>query len=170
MRAKEFIVEFAELHTDNPGGKWLEGEKQMSRKSGTTEFGCPSRFGSVTASFSEPVLVPVDLAAEVPGMRGEQKNVRQDDLAGLVKLMQKTGRLPDGMTKGKEYPPFIMIDYAGRPWVNEGNHRIMAAKKLGWKYIPIEVRYFAGGEENKGPWDPNHLLTYSKQFQGKPRI
>lgn len=170
MRAKEFIVEYATLHTDNPGGMWLQGEQEMSRKSGTTEFGCPSRFGSVTASFSEPVLVPVELAAAVPGMRGEQSNVRQQDLDFLSKLMKKTGRLPDGVTKGKEYCPFIMIDSTGHPWVSEGNHRIMAAKKLGWKYLPIEVRYFAGGEENKGPWDPAHLLSYSKQLQGKPRF
>lgn len=73
------------------------------------------------------------------------------------------------MTPGKEHIPFIMVDYSGQPWVNEGNHRIMAAKKLGWKYLPTEVRYFAGGEEHKGPWDPDHLINFTKQLQGKPR-
>lgn len=26
-----------------------------------------------------------------------------------------------------------------------------------------------GGEEHKGPWDPDHLINFTKQLQGKPR-
>ena len=158
------------LHLDNPGGKWQEGEQSMSRESGTTEFGAPSRFGSVTASFSAPVNLPVDMLADVRGMRGEQKNVRHDDLAYLVNLMKTTGKLPDGSRPGREYAPFITIDYSGTPWVSEGNHRIMAAKKLGWNYLPTEVRYFAGGETVPGPWSPKALLAQDGQLQGKPRF
>ena len=59
--------------------------------------------------------------------------------------MEKTGKLP--LTKqGEEYAPFVMVAYNGEAWVNEGNHRIMAAYRLGWKKMPIEIKYFDGGE------------------------
>jgi hypothetical protein len=39
-----------------------------------------------------------------------------------------------------------MVAYNGEAWVNEGNHRIMAAAKLGWSELPVEIKYFDGGE------------------------
>jgi len=80
-------------------------------------------------------------------MRGEQQNVRQDNLKALVKIMKDTGRLP--MRQGQEYAPFINVAWNGEAWVNEGNHRIMAAAALGWKDLPVQIRYFDGGERVK---------------------
>ena len=59
--------------------------------------------------------------------------------------MEKTGKLPPD-PHGNEYAPFVMVAYNGEAWVNEGNHRIMAAYRLGWKKMPIEIKYFDGGE------------------------
>lgn len=160
----------SEFSTDNPGGKWLNHEQQLSKDSGTTMVGAPKEFGSVTGYFSGQLLLPVDMLAKIPGLNNEQNNVRQDDLSFLTDLMGRTGKLPDGGRPGKEYGPFIAIDYSGTPWVNEGNHRIMAAKKLGWKFMPTVVRYFAGGEMTSGQWDPEHLLAMDASFQGKPRF
>jgi hypothetical protein len=42
-----------------------------------------------------------------------------------------------------------MVAYNGEAWVNEGNHRIMAAYRLNWQTLPIELRYFDGGERVK---------------------
>ena len=70
--------------------------------------------------------------------------------------------LPD---TGKQYCPFIMVDRDGEPWVNEGNHRIMAAVKLGWKCLPVEVRYFTGGEDLATAFAPKKLLQLDSAIQ-----
>lgn len=49
-------------------------------------------------------------------------------------------------------------DYVLKDWVNEGNHRIMAAYRLNWQDMPIEIRYFDGGERIKdGPMYPGKI-------------
>jgi hypothetical protein len=81
-------------------------------------------------------------------MRGEQQNVRQQDLEAIIKIMKDTGKLPT-MDNGKEYAPFINVAWNGEAWVNDGNHRIMAAAALGWKDLPVQISYFDGGERIK---------------------
>lgn len=60
--------------------------------------------------------------------------------------------------------PLIGVDYTGKPWVLEGNHRIMAAWNLytkehidKWDRMPVEIRYFDGGERADGPLNPNKI-------------
>lgn len=157
------------LSTDNPGGKWLEKEQEYCRSQGMSkEFGSPNRFGPVTATWSRQPLILVDVVAKIKGLRAEQRSVREQSLSFLLKHMEENDRLPpslnatDAMSEPnqlqsknyKQYAPFITVWYDGTPWISEGNHRIMAAKKLGWKYIPIELRYFTGGEEADGPLSP----------------
>lgn len=158
-----------QLELDNPGGSWEAHEQHLSQESGRQASGAPKRFGSVTGSFSRKVELPVDKLAAVPGIMGEQSNVRDDSLQWLLKTMKETGKLPLAQS-GKEHAPFIQVDYQGNPWVNEGNHRIMAAKKLGWSHIPTEVRYFAGGENVEGDWSPKALIALDSQLQGKAKI
>ena len=86
----------------------------------------------------------MDILRQLLGMRGEQRNVRQDNLKALIKIMKDTGRLP--MHQGQEYAPFINVAWNGEAWVNDGNHRIMAATELGWKDLPVQISYFDGGE------------------------
>lgn len=161
MRAREFITE-ANLSVDNPGGKWLQNKQEDCRDSGTDQFGVPKYFGPVTGYYDDTVMLPVDVVSKVPGMRGEQQNVREDDLQWLVNYMQENGHLPL-TSRGKEYAPFIQVAYDGSPWVNEGNHRIMAAAKLGWKFLPIELRYYSGGEEANGPLSPDKVARWDSQ-------
>jgi hypothetical protein len=79
--------------------------------------------------------------------------------------MEETGKLPlsdpDDPASG-EYAPFITVGYDGVPWVSEGNHRIMAAKALGWKTLPVELRYFDGGERTEGLLSPEKVRTMYK--------
>lgn len=164
MRAKEFITE-AHLRTDNPGGSWIKHQQEDCIEAGTNQFGCPKRFGAVTGSYDAPVMLPVAVVAKCKGMRGEQANVRQDDLEWLTNHM-KGGKLPP-TERGTEYVPYIQVAYDGTPWVNEGNHRIMAAKALGWEWIPIELRYFAGGEEANGPLSPAKVAQWDAQGHGQ---
>jgi hypothetical protein len=162
MRITEIITEQATLLTDNPGGEWLENEVEDVQAAGTNNFGAPKRFGAITAWFSERVMLPVDIAAKVKGVRGEQRNVRNDNLAWLIDYMKTNNHLPLGAS-GREYAPLITVDYSGTPWVNEGNHRIMAAKALGWKYIPVDIKYFAGGEKQDSILSPERVKKWDSE-------
>jgi hypothetical protein len=151
------------LDVDNPGGDWLKENREYSESRGYLPSGAPKSFGKVTAVWRKPeklndtapVYLPVSMLAKLPGVMGEQSNVRENDLNWLVDHMGKTGKLPK--TDGREYHPFITVDHRGMPFVSEGNHRIMAAAKLGWDYLPVEVRYFNGAENVDGPLHPDRL-------------
>ncbi len=149
------------LKTDNPGGSWLEEEQEYNASKGLNRHGAPTRFGASTGFWNRRVLLPLDVLIKLKGMSGEQKNVRQADLEWLTEHMKQHGRLPYSDDKSKKhYAPFIMVYQDGTPWVNEGNHRIMAAYKLGYKYLPIELQYNGGGEEAKGPLHPREVKIY----------
>lgn len=158
------IRNIAKLKTDNPGGEWLRDKKDYSNKYGHNEFGARKTFGSITGTFEDNVDIPIDVAAQIKGLRGEQQNVRKSDLEWLIKHMKETGKFPE-YRKGEQYVPYIEVDQDGIPWVNEGNHRIMAAKALGWKSIPAEVRYFNGGESVSGVLSPEKLKEYERLLQ-----
>lgn len=139
-------VNEAVLVTDVPREEWLEDKIAYAKKRGRNSFGVPY-MGSTTAYVRQPshVVLPVSLLARIPGARGEQKNVRQEDLTAIMKIMKDTGKLPL-TSRGEEYKPFVCVAWNGEPWVMEGNHRIMAAKQLGWETLPVELKYFDGGE------------------------
>lgn len=150
------------LHIDVPNKEWLQGKIDYAKKKGRDRFGAPG-FNATTAYYSNDVRVPIEILRQLPGMRGEQQNVRQQDFEAIKKILKDTGRLP--ITKyGKEYVPFVMVAYNGEAWVNEGNHRIMAAAELydegdkRFASLPIELKYFDGGERIKsGPLYPGRL-------------
>lgn len=151
------------LYQDNPGGEWLAGKRQQSIEAGKNKFGSPSRFGSVTGSFrGRNVLVPVEVLAKLKGVNAEQQNVREKDLEAIKKIMDETGRLPQH--DGVDYAPFINVYQDGTAYVNEGNHRIMAAKALGFKYLPVEISYFNGAEQVEGgDLYPRDVIAYDMQ-------
>ena len=159
----------AKLNTSIPGGKWLEINQKNNDKEGVNEYGVPNKFGPVTGYFNRTVLLPVDLLARIPGQHGEQLNVREKDLAYIKQYMAEKNKLPPyyGDPDTEHYPPFIRVDQRGRPYVSEGNHRIMAARDLGFKYLPIELRYFTGGEDVDGILSPEKLLAYDRQARAE---
>ncbi|MEF8753805.1 MAG: hypothetical protein V5B60_07685 [Accumulibacter sp.] len=146
-----------QLRSDIPNDSWLQGKVNYAKSKGKDAFGVP-HMGVVTGTFNKNVLAPVATLAKIKGMRGEQSNVRDRDLQSLISVMWETGRLPLD-ERGREYAPFVVVAYDGSAWVNEGNHRIMAAAKLGWKELPVEVRYFDGGELAEGPMNPSHFAA-----------
>lgn len=132
------------LQIDVPSDEWLNKQIRKAKEQGRDDFGVPYT-GEITAYFPDKIKLPVDLLKKLPGMRGEQQNVREKDLEKLMQIMQDTGKLP--LTpSGEEYAPFVQVAWNGEAWVNEGNHRIMAADALGWETLPVELRYYDGGE------------------------
>jgi hypothetical protein len=158
MRSNEFITE-GTLRIDVPNEDWLQGKIEYAQRKGRDSFGAP-HFGSTTAYVKgTPPRVSVKVLASLPGLRNEQLKVRKDDLAWLMDYMKKTGKLPPmSSSTDNEYLPYIMVAYNGEAWVNEGNHRIMAADRLNWQTMPIEIKYFDGGEQiETGPMYPGKI-------------
>lgn len=143
-----------ELSVDVPNEDWLNDAIAYAKQKSPDRNGLPY-MGKTTATVKK-VEVPVGLLKRIPGMRNEQQNVRQGDLAAIMKIMNDTGKLP--LDRGEEYKPFINVAYDGSAWVNEGNHRIMAAAALGWNELPVQISYFDGGERvESGPMYPGKI-------------
>ena len=158
MRATEFITE-GTYWEHVPNEDWLQDKIDYARSKGRNSYGVP-HFGSATAGVrGTPLKARVMRLASLPGTQNEQNNVRKKDLEWLMDYMERTGKLPPmGSSPDHEYLPYIMVAYNGEAWVNEGNHRIMAAYRLNWQDMPIEIRYFDGGERiESGPMYPGKI-------------
>ena len=144
LRGKEFDLVAEGLSIDVPNEQWLQDKIDYAKSKGRDQWGAPF-FGTTTAYARPDPQVSVVRLELLKGMRNEQDNVRAKDLEWLMAHMEKTGKLP--LTKrGEEYAPYVMVAYNGEAWVNDGNHRIMAAYRLGWKTLPVQLAYFDGGE------------------------
>ena len=132
------------LNVDVPNEEWLQNAIDDAIQNSPTRNGLPY-MGKTTAT-ARNVEIPIRILKRIPGMRREQSNVRHRDLAAIRKIMSTTGKLPLHTHTQEEYKPFINVAYDGSAWVNEGNHRIMAAYELGWPSLPVEISYFDGGE------------------------
>ena len=150
-------IDEAKLSVDVPNEDWLQDKIDYAKSKGRNSYGVPY-FGSTTAYVpGTPPRARVMRLASLPGMKNEQLNVRKSDLKSLMDYMETHKKLPPGRD-GEEYLPYIMVAYNGEAWVNEGNHRIMAAYRLNWQDMPIEIRYFDGGERiESGPMYPGKI-------------
>ena len=148
--------------SDIPRESWLKEKVDYVKSQGKDDMGF-NFIGADTGNFKNNFIprIAVSELVKLKGRNREQENVREDDLAYLKEYMGRTGKLP--LTEGKEYRPFITVDYEGVPTVSEGNHRIMAAAALGMKDLPVEIRYFDGGERKAtGVFKPENLIKNSK--------
>ena len=143
----EAVIEEGTLSIDVPNEDWLQDKIDYAKSKGRNSYGVPY-MGSTTAHVrGTPPRVRVMRLASLPGMRHEQTNIRKDDLKSLMDYMDTHKKLPPmGSSPDDEYLPYIAVAYNGEAWVNEGNHRIMAAYRLNWPDLPVEIRYFDGGE------------------------
>ena len=144
------------LRVDVPNEEWLQDAIDYAKSKSPDRNGLPY-MGKTTATVRN-IDVPLRILRRIPGMRQEQSKIRHHDLAAIRKIMSTTGKLPLHGHTGQEYKPFINVAYDGSAWVNEGNHRIMAAAELGWESLPVEISYFDGGERIKdGPMYPGRI-------------
>tara|TARA_R110000744_G_scaffold40344_2_gene91514 strand:+ start:303 stop:2270 length:1968 start_codon:yes stop_codon:yes gene_type:complete len=162
------------FRSDIPKESWLEEKVKYVKSRGKDPRGF-NFTGVDTGNFKDDFIprIPVSELVKLKGRNKEQENVRKESLASLIEVMGRTGKLPligeaFPTNKGqygadKEYRPFITVDYEGVPTVSEGNHRIMAAAALGMKDLPVEIRYFDGGERKAtGVFKPENLIKNSK--------
>ena len=143
--------------SDIPSEKWLKEKIKISNEYGKKPSGAPRSYGSITGYFSRNILLPVEELAKVKGENQEQQNIRQKDLDAIKKIMSESGRLP------KDDIPLVAVAQDGTPYIIEGNHRIMAAKDLNFKYLPVEIRYFNGAEQESKFLNPETVSNFDKQ-------
>lgn len=141
---RERDYDIPNVYRDNPGGDWLEGQQRRADERLEEGFKVG---GDVTAGVRIAYL-DIDVAASLPGQMDEHLSDprgrdprRYDELAESI--------TEKGFDVGLR--PLIVVNHKGEAYVNEGNRRIAIAKKLGLPSVPVEIRYFAGGENAEGP-------------------
>lgn len=134
------------LIEDIPNEDWLQGKIDYAQSKGRNQFGVPF-MGTVTGYFKDPVDVSVRVLSKLKGERDEQNNVREESLDYIRKNWDEVSK----------QPPYIEVAYNGEAWVSEGNHRIMVAAEKGIESLPVEIRYFDGGQRRNGPLAPDRI-------------
>lgn len=165
MRAHEFILE--SFYSGIPNDEYFRDKQEYARSRSPTRYGVPYT-STITGYFSgsQVAVVPVSLLKRFRGNKAEQENVRRHDVDAIKKIMQETGKLPLSRD-GTEYMPYIVVAYNGQPIVFDGNHRIMAAAELGWRELPVEIKYFDGGERiESGPLHPSKVKLTDGSYIG----
>lgn len=162
MRLKQYLIEVEEkfikpttkkfgFRIDNPMGSWLEHERDRASKG--------SFSGSVTGSFREFMQIPTKMVYSLKGRLGEVRKLSDEDVQELMASIKEYGL---------HHPIFINVEYNGKAVINEGNRRTLIAHTLGWKYIPVEINYYAGGELIDGPFHPDRIVKIAKPWS-KPK-
>lgn len=134
--------------SDIPCEVWLSEKREDSMHGGRNRHGVLKSFGPVTGRFDRNLKLQVSALALLPGECNEQSNVRPESLRYIR----------DNATEVFKTPVYVEVDPLGVPWISEGNHRIMVAAELGMPSLPVEVRYFSGGERLAIAFAPDKLL------------
>jgi hypothetical protein len=144
-------IEISRVWQDNPGvswmgerGKeWLDADRAYAAKKYDPKRGRVIA-GTATAGFEG--RLPTSMVSSLPGENGEHKNkeILTDYKASPIKESIKN--------EGVKEPITIFVNHLGDAYISEGNHRAALAKEFKHKDVPVEVRYFAGGELVDGPW------------------
>ncbi|MCP4493229.1 MAG: ParB N-terminal domain-containing protein [Gammaproteobacteria bacterium] len=144
---------------NNPGGDWLSFEQKKAKKNDKEEG---LRHGSVTLAVRE-VELPIDDVLAIKGMEGEHKRIKasNEKVWKYAKNMKENGFDPKKAV-------FINVGYDGTTLINEGNHRVRAAKEAGLKTIPVEISYYAGGELAEGQLSPSVVAQKATALQPTP--
>jgi len=135
---------------------WLQEQIDYAKERGRDRWGVPY-MGKTTGSFKGDISVPMSLLEKLRGQRGEQQAVREESLDYIRKNWDEVSK----------EPPYIEVAYNGEAWISEGNHRIMVAKEKGLNILPVEIKYFDGGQKVDGPLKPEKLLDIRKSIGGR---
>lgn len=135
------------LIEDIPNEDWLKGKVDYALQKGRNSYGVPHR-GSITGYYDKPVHVPLKVLSKLRGQSNEQENVRPESLDYIRKNWKEVSK----------QHPYIEVAHNGEAWVSEGNHRIMVANEKGLDSMPVQIRYFDGGQRKNGPLHPSKVL------------
>ena len=98
--------------------------------------------GRPTARHTKLVSLPVSYLIKLPGLRGEHKVLKLD-----MDKIQGMSKIVTDIKWQRENPVTLGIQHDGKIYVDDGNHRIRAAKVAGVKELLCKVIYYGGGED-----------------------
>lgn len=136
----------AEFVQDNPS-TWRNATEEQRNYAATHP-------NSITAYFKNLYVDPKKLA-NIPGKKGEHLRIEQKRVDELAESMRK-----EGFRVGSS--PLICVEQDGTAFVWEGNHRIRAAIQAGLDAIPVDIRYFGGGEMVDGILSPDRVKRIAR--------
>lgn len=152
---KSVGAEAPKFKEDLGSPSWLQEQIDYAKERGRDRWGVPY-MGKTTGSFKGDISVPMSVLEKLRGQRGEQQAVREESLDYIRKNWDEVSK----------EPPYIEVAYNGEAWISEGNHRIMVAKEKGLDSLPVEIKYFDGGQKVDGPLKPEKLLDIRKSIGG----
>ncbi len=132
----------AQVVIDNPKGTWLAEQQERAAKK-DKETGM--RHGALTAKIDKIELRVSDVR-QLKGISDEHTRIKSKDkkVVSIAKSIKEKGY-------DRDKPIFINVGHDGTALISEGNHRIRAAERADIDIVPVEIAYFAGGEEASGP-------------------
>ena len=138
-----------DVQYDNPGGNWLKHQRENAEAT-VQKRGNIGAAGALTA-WSKPVHVDPAKLSKIPGSMNERPEPGNAKYDALHKSMSAEGY-------SNKSPLLVGINHRGEPHIIEGNNRAAVARDLGVKSIPVEFRWFAGGEQADG-FKPEHIKS-----------
>jgi hypothetical protein len=139
------------LREDILSDVWLQGKINQAIRRGRNAYGVP-HMSSMTGYFDNSVDVPLRVLSQLKGENDEQNNVREQSLQFIRQTWDASS----------QQPPYVAVSHNGEAWVNEGNHRILVAAEKGLESMPVEIRYFDGGQRQDGPLAPARIASWTQ--------
>jgi hypothetical protein len=107
--------------------------------------------GPTTAYFKQPLTLPTEALAGLPGARGEQRMRGDPQFDALMAEVKENGWHQDTS------PILLAVNHRGEPFIVEGNTRVAVAQALNQPVVHAEVKWLNGGEEVKKGWAPDDV-------------
>lgn len=153
-------------------GKWTSGsgdEKVATDKSGVyTKGGSNLTYTNYTGKTGnnkhitrrEYGTIPTAAITNAKGMMGEDPKTFVGSRWEELKVDIKT----NGITN----PIFVNVDHGKNPMINEGNHRLEAARQLGMRTVPVEIAYYGHAEDEGTVMDRYWKMTAGRGVRYSP--
>lgn len=162
--AAKYGTELPNVKVSNPGGDWLATKQRYAdedaAKRARSGYAEGTATGPVTGWLDKPVLMDPAKVSQLPGAMNEKPKPGNPKYDALFKSMSRKGYDPE-----EGGPILVGVSHQGNAHIIEGNNRAAVARDLGLPEIPVEVRWFAGGEQASGAMQPDKLSDYMRRAE-----
>jgi len=134
------------------GKRWLKEQREYAAEQMKQNPIAGIGRGAQTANIGlkKEVSIRTSILKDLPGARGEEAyRTSSPQAKNLRETVEAEGWKPD--------PVMVWVNYDGKVYIAEGNHRVGLAIERGEEFIPIDIRYFAGSEQVEGILNPKIL-------------
>jgi hypothetical protein len=128
--------------------------------------------GSTTMKTEEPIWLSPKQLQNIPGAMGEEEF--RGDVEGIKykklreSIEEKGYRDYEGNPLTTD-PIKINVNAEGKPFITEGNHRLIEAIESNRDSIPVEITYLGGSENIEGQLNPDLLEEGVRVLKGDER-